>query len=138
MIYNPIYPNQNNFSEIINKNRSEFFRVFAEKFFHEEFWHEAKALSDQNVAFIIGFYTVIEERCNTKNKNTAELVFNSIKDKCHVHETLDEFQVIIEKMKYKCAKKGLVPFVKTNIQKNFELFESLYAMYEEKYAPKLL
>ena len=138
MNYSPIYPDKNNFNEIINKNRNEFFRVFAEKFFHEEFWSELKINTDQKTAFIVGFYTVIESRCNTSSEETAKLVYNSIKDKCQVKETFDEFLVILKKMKLKCAKKGLIPFIKTNIEKNFEVFESLYALYEEKYAPKLL
>tara|TARA_Y100000816_G_C25729993_1_gene384496 strand:+ start:102 stop:518 length:417 start_codon:yes stop_codon:yes gene_type:complete len=137
MNYSPIYPDKNNFNDKINKNRNDFFKVFAEKFFHVDFWSELKINSDQKTAFIVGFYTVIESRCNTNSDETAKLVYNSIKEKCQVQETFDEFMLILEKMKLKCATKGLIPFIKTNIEKNFEVFESLYALYEEKYAPKL-
>ena len=123
--------------EIIDKNKDNYFYKFADKFFGENAWISAKSNDDASIAFIVAFYTVIQSRCNANDDVASRIVYNSMKKKCNINENYDEFKKILEKFKLKSAAKGLIPFVKTKIEKNFEVFEQLYAMYEMKYVPML-
>ena len=125
------------YSEVIDRNKDKYFLDFAEKFFGEYIWLNAKSKDDTSTAFIVAFYTVIQSRCSADDSTSAKIVYKSMKQKCNITENYYEFKKVLEELKLKSASKGLIPFVKTNIEKQFEVFEQLYSMYEIKYAPML-
>ena len=116
----------------IYERRHEFYLNFANKFFTEEFWGEV--LVDEKIAcvYLCAFYSAIKNRCNTSVKETSEIVYNSLKSKCLKNQTYEDFYKILNKHNLKLGFKANIPFLNSELKKQFESFEYLYLSYERK------
>ena len=70
------------FEQSIYDKRNEFYKKFANEFFHKDFWKKVKEQDLQDCCFLCQFYKVIKFRCDTDDNETSKIAFDSMKKKC--------------------------------------------------------
>ena len=124
------------FIQSIYEKRHEFYLNFANEFFTKELWEKVLDEDKNACVLLCAFYSAIKNRCNTSVKETSEIVYNSLKNKCLNNETYEDFYKILNKHNLKLGFKSNIPFLNSELKKGFEAFEKMYLFYETKMQEK--
>ena len=70
------HPNINQFSKTIYLQRYEYFKFFAESYFHNSFWEDILKREKKSTNKLIAFFYLINHKCNTDKleKTSAPVV----------------------------------------------------------------
>ena len=124
------------FIQSIYDKRHKFYLNFANEFFTKELWEKVLDEDKNACVLLCAFYSAIKNRCNTSVKETSEIVYNSLKNKCLNNETYEDFYKILNKHNLKLGFKANIPFLNSELKKGFEAFEKMYLFYETKMQEK--
>ena len=124
------------FIQSIYDKRHKFYLNFANEFFTKELWEKVLDEDKNACVLLCAFYSAIKNRCNTSVKETSEIVYNSLKNKCLNNETYEDFYKILNKHNLKLGFKSNIPFLNSELKKGFEAFKKMYLFYETKMQEK--
>lgn len=117
----------------IDKDRDNYFRYFAQKFFGDLFWFNVQTEEKTSSIFLLAFHTLILKTCELDKDTSLIIVYNSLFGKrISFNPDFDEFQIIFDKINSKFGKVSIIPLLNRNLKKTFESFEDMYHMFETK------
>lgn len=125
------HPNINQFSETIYLQRYEYFKFFAESYFHDSFWKDILKREKKSTNKLIAFFYIINHKCQTDKSETSRITYKSLKKFIGNEYTLNEFINIFDDCHLGSGSISMfVPFLKLGQKRIFKEFENDYMKFE--------